>query len=499
MKTTNLAAVGMLLTLAGCHREEPKGKAPAPTETSVAPAGTPAPMAKPQTPDSEPGAPPLDEVLAKAKTEGKPILLEFSTGWCHPCQMFKKDYLPMPEVQQALSAYVFQVYDAEHGNGATVAAKYKVNGFPTFLIVDEHGEVHDRQGGLGEASQWVHWAKAGQVMALSEAQIKARLEKTSVDAQTLYAAGRWHLAHDHADLAIDLFDRASKADADGKAGVQADAAWEHDELARDVAGSKLMADDAARYLARFPRSEHTFQALDRVLATNPPRATAEKLIHQVGEGVSPKELNDLVYTALAVGALDEALALGQRMVKDSKQANEIDTLAEVYNFRGEKKLALETEDRALALASPADKSALEANRKRYETGATTPSDVDQYKGMIRRAGQKPRAAADKKDDNPMPNMPPAMAEMQAFGMALNGMTNDLAGKCKEAAGDKEDIYVLFYVNADGGAPTKALVVDPEAPAAVAGCLSSNLGAVSLPKAPASAHGRAMSKMHFAKG
>jgi thiol-disulfide isomerase/thioredoxin len=492
--------IGILLIVAGCHRAEPKAHQPSKTDPTTADVtAAPAPTAVAGgTVDSEPNAPPIADVLAKAKAEDKPILLEFSTSWCHPCQEFKKNILPLPEVQAALSAYIFQVYDAEHGNGVAAATKYKVNGFPTFLVVDAEGEVHDRKGGLGTSGDFLRWAKAGQVMALSETQIQARLTKTPNDAQTVFAAARWNLAHDRNDAALELFERATKADADGKAGVLPDAVWEHDELVRQAAGQKAMSEDAARYLARFPHTERAFGALHRVLAGKPALAPAAagKLIEQVAEGRKPEELNDFTYTALAVGAIDEALVLAQRMVKDSKDASLIDTLAEVYNFRGEKKLALETEDRALAFAAPGEKSALEANRKRYEAGAKTPSDVDTYKAMIARAG-KPSSATKPKDDGPT-NMPPAFAEMQAFSLALNGVTTDLANKCRDNAGGKDEVYVLFYLKADGGAPSKVVVVDPEAPPSVAGCVNKNVGEASLPKAPEAFHGRQIAKIRFAK-
>ena len=70
-----------------------------------------------------------------AKANNKNVLIVFSTVWCGPCKVMASDVYPLKEVQEGLSSYEFVYVDAE--KSSDLAAKYKIDGFPTFVVLDK--------------------------------------------------------------------------------------------------------------------------------------------------------------------------------------------------------------------------------------------------------------------------------------------------------------------------------------------------------------------------
>jgi len=84
----------------------------------------------------------FNSVLVKAKTENKLIFIDFYTGWCGPCLKFTQTVLTDDEVGKYMnSTFINLKYDAEKGEGITLAKKYNVKSYPTLLILDHEGNV----------------------------------------------------------------------------------------------------------------------------------------------------------------------------------------------------------------------------------------------------------------------------------------------------------------------------------------------------------------------
>jgi thiol-disulfide isomerase/thioredoxin len=112
-----------------------------------------------------------DEALAKAKAEGKHVLVEFhGSDWCPPCIKLNKEVLTQDAFKSFASSSLVLV-DADfprksklpaeqmdHNN--ELAKKFEVRYFPTIVVLDSDGNVLDKmvgfpQGGLEGLVQFI--------------------------------------------------------------------------------------------------------------------------------------------------------------------------------------------------------------------------------------------------------------------------------------------------------------------------------------------------------
>lgn len=84
----------------------------------------------------------FEEALTKAQQLNKPIFIDFYTAWCGPCLAFSRNVLTDNEVGNVMnSAFINLKYDAEKGEGISLANRYNVSSYPTLLIIDPQGKV----------------------------------------------------------------------------------------------------------------------------------------------------------------------------------------------------------------------------------------------------------------------------------------------------------------------------------------------------------------------
>ncbi|HNW00125.1 MAG TPA: thioredoxin domain-containing protein [Chitinophagales bacterium] len=96
-----------------------------------------------------------EEVRAKAKAEGKMILVDAYTYWCGPCKVMDKT---MFHGNQEVADYInthFVAYkvECEHDAGVAFARKYKVNVYPTLLFFNSNGELLEKHLGYNSDQQ----------------------------------------------------------------------------------------------------------------------------------------------------------------------------------------------------------------------------------------------------------------------------------------------------------------------------------------------------------
>ena len=98
----------------------------------------------------------LDEAKKKAILSDKYILVEFSgSDWCPPCIRLNNEVFSKSEWKSWAADNVISVLIDFPNSGQSkevrkkneiIAKKLKVNGFPTILILDKHGDEQFRTG-----------------------------------------------------------------------------------------------------------------------------------------------------------------------------------------------------------------------------------------------------------------------------------------------------------------------------------------------------------------
>ena len=100
----------------------------------------------------------MAKAQAQAQAEKKMLLMDFTgSDWCGWCIKFDKEVLSSPEFKEyAATNLVLVVVDFPHNKPQSSALKeanhvlgqkYKVDGYPTFVVLDKNGKEIGRQVG----------------------------------------------------------------------------------------------------------------------------------------------------------------------------------------------------------------------------------------------------------------------------------------------------------------------------------------------------------------
>ncbi len=78
-------------------------------------------------------------------------VLRFTASWCQPCKMLA------PMVEEAKGDTTVEIIDIDTDDGMALAAKMKVRGVPTLIMVDEENEEIKRHVGMTTDAALVQW------------------------------------------------------------------------------------------------------------------------------------------------------------------------------------------------------------------------------------------------------------------------------------------------------------------------------------------------------
>jgi thiol-disulfide isomerase/thioredoxin len=439
--------------------------------------------------------PPLDEAIKQAAAAKKPLVIEFGASWCGPCKTFDARVLPDHRVKAALASVWFVQYDAEDDVGSPAAARLKVTGYPTFVVLDGKGIEAFRDTGAPGVAEFVALLDRAKREVLDEAVIRSWVKDKPYDVAAQMTAAHWFATHKKTTDAIALYERLSLhklATTDQRAA----AARALVRLRRlEQWKAQLVAEKAALIRAAPGSTSDDDLTLVSVGASGPDRdtralvkAVLEARAAQASEDPEFSELNHLVYVALAANANDEALAAAQQLVGYRRTAQYLDTLAECYHARGDRKKALEVADEAIAKSNQGSLSrTLLLNRQRFEAGTGTVSDVVELRARVAELWKRvdqidkvPEADRQAQIDDEMRRV---RTEMMNQMKAERELAVSIAQACRAKAADNEEAIARIEFGSDGAIKSSVLLLEPNAPPALRDCLAKQLAGAKLTGQP----------------
>jgi thioredoxin:protein disulfide reductase len=80
----------------------------------------------------------LAYALQQARSQGRPVLIDFAASWCKNCLAMDSTVFPAAEVKQRLKDFVVLRYEAEKPNDSPareVLNRFGVMGLPTYVVM----------------------------------------------------------------------------------------------------------------------------------------------------------------------------------------------------------------------------------------------------------------------------------------------------------------------------------------------------------------------------
>lgn len=111
------------------------------------------------------------ELLKEAGQQHKMIFVDVYTEWCGPCKYMDREVFTDPGVAQRYAApFIAYKLDAEKGEGVSLARKYNVGAYPTFLFFNSDGYLVHKAVGERDKAPFI---------ALADAAIQAGADKNN--------------------------------------------------------------------------------------------------------------------------------------------------------------------------------------------------------------------------------------------------------------------------------------------------------------------------------
>lgn len=121
--------------------------------------------------------------LARAKREGKPLVIDFFGIWCPPCNELDEKVFSSPSFQDSAKRFVLLKLDADSPRSWKLKSKFHPSGYPTVVFASSEGDEISRIVGFRDRTEFLRlmddaWKNRDAALA----QLEARAEKGDRDA-----------------------------------------------------------------------------------------------------------------------------------------------------------------------------------------------------------------------------------------------------------------------------------------------------------------------------
>ncbi len=308
------------------------------------------------------------DVLAKAGTEKKPVLIDFYTDWCRWCDTLDANTYSDATVSEFVEGNVIPYkIDAEKGEGIEIAKKYGVKAYPTVLLIKPDGEEIDRLLGYMPPEKFLKTLDDYLQGVNTIGTLKAELAKNPNNAAAQYQMATKYAMQNDLAGASGYYKKMLELDPTNEHADEASfyVAMNEFRTSKDPAALNAFAEkypnspyagSAVMSLASFNVKEKKFdeaqKQYDMYFAKHPDAATDMNNIawNLAGQKVMLGYAGKLAGKAVSLAKTDEEKAMF------------LDTQAAVEFNRGNASRAISIEEQALGLL----KNAPEKTRKEYE-------------------------------------------------------------------------------------------------------------------------------------